>query len=78
MERKTGEVVFAKPEGGWFLVRVGSVNSLEIYFLHQKFIKKGTECGVGYIVEFDAGPAKLDGQRPTALNAVVIDKAVSQ
>src|SRR6202521_3803221 len=70
MERKSGVVEFSSGKG-WYLVRVGPPSSIEIYFLRQKFIRSGIACDIGYEVDFSAGPALNNGQRPTALNADV-------
>jgi hypothetical protein len=78
MVRKTGTVVYASPGAQWWTVQVGGPASLEIYFLHRTFIKEGTECGVGYVVEFTVGPPKQKGLKPCALDAVIVGKAGAQ
>lgn len=77
MVRKQGTVVFASPGAQWWTVQVGGPTSLEVYFLHRTFIKQGTQCGVGTVVEFTAGPPKQNGQKPCALDAVIVGKAVA-
>jgi hypothetical protein len=76
MNRKIGVVVFGKPDFGWWFVRVGPPSSLEVYFLHQRFIRKGSRCELGSQVEFEPGEPFKPGLKPTAQNAEILDEAV--
>lgn len=70
MERKRGEVVVARPDRGWWMVRVGPPSSFEIYFMHVSKIRSGTAAPeLGMTVEFDVGgPGKGPRAKPDALN----------
>lgn len=72
-ERKVGTVFIARPERGFYLVRVGPPSSLEKYFLHTKFIRSGTATPVvGQTVEFEVGPVRRPGELPQCFHADVI------
>jgi hypothetical protein len=76
-ERKVGTVFIARPERGFYLVRVGPPSSLEKYFLHTKFIRSGTATpAVGMSVEFEPGPIRREGELPQAFHADVTLDAI--
>jgi hypothetical protein len=72
MERKIGTVVHGVPEKGWWLVRVGPPQSLEVYFLHRKFIRVGNIIEIGMAVEFEPAPPRNPGERPEAHDAKLL------
>ena len=72
--RLIGEVVHSKPEKGYSLVRVGPVESLEVYFMPHRLIHTGKRIAVGSRVEFEAAPGDKPNQRPLATKVVVLDE----
>jgi hypothetical protein len=77
MERKIGTIVYASGRG-WWLLRVGPDSSLEIYFLHGKFIRSGKSITVGSMIAFDPGESRKPGDRPEARNADVLEPDVAE
>jgi cold shock CspA family protein len=79
--RKQGTVVCFYPNRRFGQIRIGGPESLDRYFLHDRFIRSGTAVPqVGQEVTFEVSPEppRAEGHYPTAIRVDVLPLEVSR